>query len=481
MSEMSAQHVASPLTFRFIDVGPVKDATLRLGRFTVIAGGNNTGKTCLASCIYTLILTWEEVERIPRYLLVAPEDFPSIEGIAETLVNRGRAVIPLDSAALQRQRRVLVTLLGRVFSVGRIRQAFGSAWPSFRGARVMAELNDPGPDWMPTPISCQYSGATISMSYDGDRLIATMTEEDPPDPMEEIEHSIASTYYPFLLRDLFPRVFNLTADRGGVALFHRNLDPERDEVLDLLYRLHDVKARTGVNPFQLLHGKLAGHTRPINDNLEATRHAWELGSAVSRLPADRTLAARVRDMAGGHFRGAGGDIRFVGTGQGADDGFDLPVQQASSSARSLSDLYFQVRFASSVGDLLIIDGPETHLDAQNQVRMARLLARCVTAGLSVLVTTHSDHLLKEVNNLIMLGGDFRGRAALARRLGYHQAERLDPKLVRAYVAEDGGLTECRVGAHGIDTSALDVGRERIDVVADEISSRVDAARTSNGD
>ena len=46
------EHQTSPVTFRFSNIGPVKEAALKLGELTVIAGRNNTGKTYIAYSLY---------------------------------------------------------------------------------------------------------------------------------------------------------------------------------------------------------------------------------------------------------------------------------------------------------------------------------------------------------------------------------------------------------------------------------------------
>ena len=84
-----------------------------------------------------------------------------------------------------------------------------------------------------------------------------------------------------------------------------------------------------------------------------------------------------------------------------------------------------------------------------------MLAGLVREGLSLLITTHSPFLLKELNNLIMLHGDSLKKRDLARRLGYKYDDRLDPRLVRAYVAENGGLTPARIDQFGISIPFLD--------------------------
>ena len=46
-----------PPTFRFKNIGPVKDAEMELGDLTIIAGRNNTGKTYLVYTLYGFLRT----------------------------------------------------------------------------------------------------------------------------------------------------------------------------------------------------------------------------------------------------------------------------------------------------------------------------------------------------------------------------------------------------------------------------------------
>ena len=56
-----------------------------------------------------------------------------------------------------------------------------------------------------------------------------------------------------------------------------------------------------------------------------------------------------------------------------------------------------------VGDTLIIEEPEAHLHPAAQTQVAKMLARLVRAGVRVLITTHSDWLLKQIGILIREG------------------------------------------------------------------------------
>ncbi len=140
--------------------------------------------------------------------------------------------------------------------------------------------------------------------------------------------------------------------------------------------------------------------------------------------------------------------------------------------RGLSDLYFFLKHAAERNHLLVIEEPESHLDTANQIRSARLLARCVGAGLRVLVTTHSDYVIKEVNNLIMLSRPFADKDAVIRRLKYGPKDALDPESIRAYVAENNTLTRCTVDPYGIEMPMFHRTIDRINSVANELASRV---------
>lgn len=123
--------------------------------------------------------------------------------------------------------------------------------------------------------------------------------------------------------------------------------------------------------------------------------------------------------------------------------FDIPLHLASSSARGLVDLYFYLRHVAKPFDLLLVDEPGSHLDTKNQILLARTLARMMGAGVRVLITTHSDYLIKEINNLIMLSELPRAKSKEFSRSGYTRDDVVNWRSVRAYIAEENRLTECR--------------------------------------
>lgn len=82
---------------------------------------------------------------------------------------------------------------------------------------------------------------------------------------------------------------------------------------------------------------------------------------------------------------------------------DMRMTQASSMVSEIAPLVLFLRGVIRPGDTLIIEEPEAHLHPGAQTEMAATLARLVRAGVRVVVTTHSDWLLKEIGNLIREG------------------------------------------------------------------------------
>ena len=92
---------------------------------------------------------------------------------------------------------------------------------------------------------------------------------------------------------------------------------------------------------------------------------------------------------------------------------DIRLTRASSMVSELAPVVLFLRGAVGRGDTLIIEEPEAHLHPAAQTRMAMTLARMVRAGVRVVVTTHSDWLLKEIGNLMREGelGEQAGQSA----------------------------------------------------------------------
>ena len=99
-------------------------------------------------------------------------------------------------------------------------------------------------------------------------------------------------------------------------------------------------------------------------------------------------------------------------------GEEIRLTRAASMVSELAPVVLFLRSGICPGDTLIIEEPEAHLHPGAQTDIALTLAGLVRAGVRVVVTTHSDWLLKEIANLIRIGE--------LKRKGVQKVEKMAP-------------------------------------------------------
>ena len=469
---------SQPVKYRFRNIGPVKDATLELGDLTVIAGRNNTGKTYIVYSLYGFLKMWERfleprigglgAGRVMKRQHQAL--FPDFQNVAETVVREGRAEFPLDSETLHQQRRKVFQEMASAFSKRGLPRVFSSRGDDFEGSFVEVELEEAARNDS-SSVRIPFSDrSALSIEYDGSNVVIAV--EDVSDQrIPRLRYVMDRYYYWFLLERYFPEPFILSAERFGISLFYKELDFAKNNLVAMLQGWPDDKRRGRISPFPFIDNTTSQYTFPIKDNIDYTRSIAELQRAKSEIYENK-LFDSIKNMMEGSYSSSGDEIQFISKARGGKRRFKIPLHLASSSVRGLSDLYFFLRHVAKRKHLLIIDEPESHLDTANQILLARLLARFVNAGLKVLITTHSDYLIKEINNLVMLSQSFKDKDAVLRKLKYGTDDFLKPDSIRAYVAEDNGLSKCEVDGFGVDMPVFDKTIDEINKAANELSSRL---------
>ena len=96
----------------------------------------------------------------------------------------------------------------------------------------------------------------------------------------------------------------------------------------------------------------------------------------------------------------------------------------------IAPLVLFLKYLIRPGNLFILEEPESHLDPANQRLVARAIAMMVNAGVRVLVTTHSDLFLNQINNLMQASQLLPDRL---QGMEYDATELLNPNDVGAYV------------------------------------------------
>ncbi len=454
----------------FKNIGPVNNAELELKDLTIIAGANNTGKTYLAYTLYSFL----KLAQQPFSLRHRVKNLPFDSGKAvQEILDSGNSQFPI--ADFDNRAEELVKNIFRI-SADIISGIFSSPADDFAGAEFFFYPEYLFDEKRRKKVGFKIGGKgkyNITASFEKGILSFSFGNHESSLPPEIIKDMLIASFIGLCVPNL-PDPFILSAERFGISLFYKELDFTKNRLVETLQKLKDKGNKKNIDPFFLLMDQASSrYAQPIKDNIDYTRDLEFIQKKRASL-FDGKLSDDVKEILDGYFKYKNGEIRFISKAR-KQGKFDIPLHLASSSARGLSDLYFFLKHKARENQLLIIDEPESHLDTANQIEMARLLARCVNSGLKVLITTHSDYLIKEFNNLIMLSRDFSGKEKLLKKYSgiYGANDYLKQESVAGYIAEKGSLTACEVDNLGLNMPNFDRTIDKINMIANELALSVE--------
>ena len=143
----------------------------------------------------------------------------------------------------------------------------------------------------------------------------------------------------------------------------------------------------------------------------------------------------------------------------ANESGTFQLHQVSSTISEIAPLVLFLKYLIEPGNLFILEEPESHLDPANQRHLARAIAMMVNAGVRVLLTTHSDIFLNQINNLMKIR-DLSSEEL--RKRNYTEEDVLQPESVGAYLfhpdVQDGTTVQSIPvdSEYGISTESSDM-------------------------
>jgi len=261
---------------------------------------------------------------------------------------------------------------------------------------------------------------------------------------------LGSAIFPIMLRSrcmFFPVERNLSIFSKELSLYKAKLFEK------LLVSGHDQ-----TDLLDLANRRVNRYSKPIRDYLGMIEDLANLAKNTSEF---NKLAEELEtEILGGKIHiSQYGDLSYQPS---SAQNIALGMELSSSTVGSLSSLVFYLRHLARKGDTLIIDEPELSLHPDNQRLIARFFGRLINAGFKLIVSTHSDYIVREINNLIMLSKKSRKTAGLRKKYGYTQAQVLQPQQIGAYLFKRGEPSpiSIEVGETGLEISTID------EVVAD---------------
>lgn len=438
------------MRFKLENLGCLKDVDIELGNLTIICGKNNTGKTYINYAIYGFLSTWD-----------SNIDF-NLDHEIESLFQEGTVSIDLSSLedsfiqALHKSAHDYSKSLYKLFSVDK---------DFFKNAKLNVILNQYTPNYS-RQISSDLSSKKqkqflkiikpenssileISLLIE-DSLIDNQKKLTPPSIIiqEVVNHFLAKAF----AGDYFPAPFIITSERTGVSLFYKELDISKNIMIEQLQKKSKIEPFDFLN---MLNDSLSRYSKPIKDEIDFVRDLDNIQKNTTPLLETHPEIFHVfKEILGGEYEVQDeGSILFSFEQDGSSN--QVPLHASSSSVKSLVDLNFYIKHLAKPGDLLIIDEPELNLHPTNQRKLAKLFTRLMKAGVKLLMTTHSDYLIKEFNNLILLNYSFQGKEKLMEKYNYTEDDILDKNNVKVYISDQNTLTPATITDLGIEVGSFD--------------------------
>jgi predicted ATP-binding protein involved in virulence len=156
----------------------------------------------------------------------------------------------------------------------------------------------------------------------------------------------------------------------------------------------------------------------------------------------------------------------------------LSLHLSSSLVKSLSGLIVYFRHEAKEGDTIIIDEPEVNLHPDNQRIVARILAKAVKLGFRLIVSTHSDYIIRELNNLILLDSIYEDTASQEeilkeyRSKGYDESTRLNKDDLAVYYFIDNTIKALPVNEYGFEVSSIDNEVHKLNEATDDFYAKL---------
>lgn len=438
------------------DLGILKKAQIDLTKgLTLFCGLNGTGKTYLSFVIYSLL---NRKRIFPRIL---PKE--SIDPLLET----GELSLQLNLDELCAFRTELTKdvcdntheLFGisgsqamKFFKDFHLR--FASSDEEFK-KKIVSESFDIEFNGLSCKVTCtKKAGETTVM------LILHQKNSIKPENIDIIRLFLLPNLYASIVMYPVTNAVIFPVERNSIYTFSKELSIKRNILIDQMQDLESKK----FDPMDLISRKTTRYPQPIRDGLEVAEDMSNLQKHDSEF---RGFAEELEEqlLHGRLSVSNEGEVQFA---PNTAKSKKLPIHLTASIVKTLSSLVFYLKHIAQKNDLIIIDEPEINLHPDNQIIVARVFAQLMNKGFRLLVSTHSDYIVRELNNLIMLG-QTNPESGIAERLGYRPDERISPDDVNAYYFTY--KTKTSVEARHLPMTKFGIEIPSIDTTIDSLNNR----------
>ena len=251
------------------------------------------------------------------------------------------------------------------------------------------------------------------------------------------------------------------AERSAINIFSKELSLIKNRLFEGLLKFNGKTNEM----LDLLRSRVNRYPRPIRDNLEI---AEDLANLSKKRSPFHSLAEELEQqiLKGKILVSSEGEVKYI---PDHAQQVNLEVHLTGSLVKALSNIVFYLRHLAGRGDWIVIDEPELNLHPDNQRLIARFFGRLVNEGFKVLISTHSDYIVREINNLIMLSQDHKKTGRLIRKYGYLKNQCIEPGQVEVLLFRKDETGSPGIKARTIEVSETGFEIETIDNVVKDLN------------
>ena len=441
------------VNFKLKNIGLIENSNISLNDITLICGQNNTGKTYITYSIYGFLAMWRELI-----------DFNIPKSFFEELDENG--FISIDILSYKDDIKNILKDLSKTYTKN-LSNVFSVDDDWFTNSEFEINIDDfqihleDGLD--STLSSSKKDILQIKKSKENQFLEISILDvkNNKKIPHFILEKGINSALGEIYFNKYFKNPFIITSERTGISLFYKELDINKNVIIENM-----IKSKgKNIDPFKIFEDTVSRYAIPVKHNIDYTRDLGEnIGKKKSFLYGDREISKYFTKILQGSYKIVNKEVYFVTK----KNKKQIPMYFSSSATKSLMELYFYVRHSAKHGDLLIIDEPELTLHPDNHIIITRLLAHLANKGIYIFITTHSDYIIKEYNNLIRLNHNITGKDKIMKKYDYKSHDILDYKKISAYINNYGDLQKVELTDMGMEIETFDNTLNRLSNAMDDI-------------
>ena len=406
------------LKFIINNLGALEETTIEINKLTTIIGPNSSSKTYLVYLISGILKYLTNTNSQLSYADNSRIGSNYLTQFTEELTLKLKENVPFFSFKFTSYYQALNTIANQFICGYTSNGACGAGLgislltSGNQHLNIKIALNDITPFYEMEFESIIFGDfLTITKVKKSDDLMLVFNGGINLDPVftEMLIYTIFSSIFSQIFKNILPSPFLITSERSSIVVFNKMLNNLSNATQRISY-----KENKNFNQLEdkFFVANTTDNSQPITglyqqavlDNItyfeESVKNHHKKSQLVTLYPeVVQYLDSSINNSCSYVVKNAD---TFPELSYQLPNNKEIQINATSSSIKSLYLLDSYIKQRAKEGDLLIIDEPELNLHPSNQRKVARLLAMLVNAGINVMFTTHSDYIMNELNNLMLL-------------------------------------------------------------------------------